>query len=179
MTDRLDGTVHFVMTGGGIDSDYDGDVDSIVPRENSVIPQYIARVKLDRPLQFTQVCMKDSRRLTEQDRQTIAEVIDNSDAQGFIVTHGNYTLPETARYLETRLGPSEKVVILTGGTPLEGVTMSTSAFNLGFAYAQLGVLRPGVCVCLNGRVFTPAGLSKLLDEGRFTSIFSALPSTNV
>ncbi len=168
--------VHFVMTGGTIDSSYNGDFDTVEPWEKSVIPQYIARVKLDRRVQFTQVCMKGSRRLTEQDRQEIVEVIKNSDARKFIVTHGTYTLPDSARYLETQLGSTEKIVILTSSTiPLEGVTMSNGGFNLGFAYAQLEVLPPGVHVCVNGRVFAPVKLGKLFDEGRLTTIFSGLP----
>ncbi|MGH3429497.1 MAG: asparaginase domain-containing protein, partial [Terriglobales bacterium] len=104
---------------------------------------------------------------------------ENSDARKFIVTHGTYTLPDSALYLETHLGSTEKIVVLTGATiPLEGVTMSNGGFNLGFAYAQLEVLSPGVHVCVNGRVFAPAKLKKLLDEGRFATIFSALPANH-
>ncbi len=122
--------VHFIMTGGTIDSAYHGDFDTIEPRENSVIPQYIARVKLARPVLFTQVCMKDSRRLTIQDRQEIAGVIARSSAKKFIVTQGTYTLPETAQFLQSHLGATENVVVLTSSTiPLEGVTMSNGGFN--------------------------------------------------
>jgi len=176
MTASTNDMVHFIMTGGTIDSAYNGTFDTVEPWEKSVIPQYIARAKIDRPVQFTQVCMKDSRRLSTQDRQEMVKVINGSDAGKFIITHGTYTLPETARFLETHLGSLDKVVILTSSTiPLEGVTMSNGGFNLGFAYAQLDVLQPGVHVCVNGRVFAPAELSKLLAEGRFTTIFSALP----
>jgi L-asparaginase len=179
MTSAVNEEVHFIITGGTIDSAYHGDFDTIEPGEKSVIPQYIARVKLARPACFTQVCMKDSRRLTTQDRQEIAGVITRSSAQKFIVTHGTYTLPETAQFLQSHLGATEKVVILTSSTiPLEGVTMSNGGFNLGFAYAQLEVLNPGVHVCTNGQIFSPDELVKLLNEGRFTTIFSGLPETS-
>jgi L-asparaginase len=178
MTNAANEEVHFIMTGGTIDSVYNGDFDTVEPREKSVIPQYIARVKLARPVRFTQVCMKDSRRLTRLDRSEIAGVITRSSSQKFIVTHGTYTLPETAQFLQSHLGVTEKVVILTNSTiPLEGVTMSNGGFNLGFAYAQLAVLNPGVHVCTNGQIFSPDELAKLLNEGRFTTIFSGLPQT--
>lgn len=46
-----------------------------------------------------EVCNKDSRDINEHDRQVIAEVIQREYAGGmrrFLVSHGTYTMPETA-----------------------------------------------------------------------------------
>lgn len=164
--------IHFIITGGTIDSEYNGVLDTVTPREHSVIPTYMSNLKLDRPLEFTEICMKDSRTLSQADRQLLAESVAASSASKIVVTHGTYTLPDTARFLEATLGSTEKTVVLTGSmVPLDGFTMSDAGFNLGFAIAQLDLLDPGVYVSLNGRVFSPGEVVKLLDEGRFGSIF--------
>jgi hypothetical protein len=59
---KLD-TVHFILTGGTIDSYYKGEIDTAVPNKHSVIPNYLKGLKLYLNLKFTEVCMKDSRSL--------------------------------------------------------------------------------------------------------------------
>ena len=136
--------IHFIMTGGTIDSYYNGAFDTVEPREQSVIQQYMTRVHLQRTMKFSQVCMKDSRRLTDDDRKAVVEVIKNSDYRKFIITHGTYTLAETARFIQERLtaDDADRTIVLTSATvPLEGVTMSNGGFNLGFR------LRPTRSAC--------------------------------
>lgn len=38
--------IHFIITGGTIDSYYDGTKDTAVPRETSIIPDFIQSLKL-------------------------------------------------------------------------------------------------------------------------------------
>jgi L-asparaginase/Glu-tRNA(Gln) amidotransferase subunit D len=64
-------TIHFVMTGGAIDSFCDGTRDTVVPYQHSVIPKYIKGLKLHEKVEFTEVCMKDSRGLNETDFENI------------------------------------------------------------------------------------------------------------
>ena len=47
--------------------------------------------------------MKDSRTITDEDRSAMINVIQESTATKFIITHGTYTMPDTARYLKTHL----------------------------------------------------------------------------
>ena len=58
-TDNL----HFIMTGGTIDAVWDGIQDAIVIGSQSIIPAYFNKYKLFDKVTFTQVCMKDSRKL--------------------------------------------------------------------------------------------------------------------
>ena len=57
--------IHFIITGGTIDSYYDGTQDTAVPNQESIIPGFIKNLKLPIEHQFTTVCMKDSRAITD------------------------------------------------------------------------------------------------------------------
>jgi len=56
--------------------------------------------------------------------------------------------------------------------PLKGFAPSDSSFNLGFALAQTEVLPAGVYVAIQGKVFQPEEVIKIISEGRFSSIFN-------
>ncbi len=167
--------VEVLITGGTIDSFYDGTKDTVVPSESSILPKYFDGLKLGEILKFKTICMKDSRSLTQNDVRRVLNEIENSKSLKFIVTHGTYTMADTARFLKVHLKSKDKVVILTGSLiPLNGFNLSDAGFNLGFAFAKLDSLKPGVYVCMNGKVLTPEEAVKNLREGKFESIFSRL-----
>lgn len=49
--------IHFIITGGTIDSYYDGTKDTAVPNQESVIPGFIKNLKLPLDFWFTTICM--------------------------------------------------------------------------------------------------------------------------
>lgn len=164
-------TIHFIMTGGTIDSYYDGTKDTAVPKEHSVLPNFIAGLKLHIPTVFTEVCMKDSRSITKNDLEEVKKTIETSGSTKIIVTHGTFTMGDTSRYLEANLTRKDQTVIFTGSfIPLDGFTFSDAGFNLGFAISKLNELSAGVYICMNGRVFKPAEVLKNLQEGKFVSL---------
>lgn len=166
-------TLHFIMTGGTIDSYYDGTQDTAVPSEHSYIPKFIKILKLYEECEFTEVCMKDSRSITELDRKNIFDAVANSRSKRIIITHGTYTLPDTARYLSANLKDHHKVIIFVCSMiPLDGFIPTDAGFNLGFAVAKSQDLSEGIYVCMNGRIFIPEEIVKLLSEGRFGSIYT-------
>lgn len=80
-------------------------------------------------------------------------------------------MPDTARFLDANLKDKNKTIVFTGSMlPMQEFAMSDGAFNLGFAVAQALVLKPGIYVAMNGKVFTPQEVIKELSEGRFSSI---------
>ncbi len=161
--------IHFIITGGTIDSYYDGTKDTAVPNEESVIPAFIKNLKFPVEHEFTTICMKDSRSITDEDRDAITQTIAKSSATKFIITHGTYTMPDTARYLKQHLQGDQRVVLTGAFVPLTDVIRSDGGFNIGFAMAQLHYLRPGVYVAMNGQVLEADEATKLVSEGRFTS----------
>lgn len=163
--------IHFIITGGTIDSYYEGTKDTAVPNKKSVIPDYLKILKLYQPIKFTTVCMKDSRQINNTDRNKIVKKINSIAADKIIITHGTYTMSETAKYLQKKIKNNNKTIILTGSMiPMNGFTNSDGPFNLGFAMASLAFLQPGIYVCMNGQLFSSGKVKKNIQEGRFISV---------
>ena len=164
--------IHFIITGGTIDSYYNGIKDTTEPLKISVIPSFINSLKLYEGGVFTQICMKDSRALTTRDRKQILQTIEHSKQKRIIITHGTYTMPDTARFLQVHLTRKDQTIIVTGSMiPLTGFSPSDAPFHLGYALAKAQELPAGIYVCMNGRIFSPEEIVKNLSEGRFASVF--------
>src|SRR3989344_3738552 len=165
--------VHFIITGGTIDSTWDGTRDTAVVLPESVIPSYLEKIRLYNEVDFSVVFMKDSRDVNDEDRQSLLKIIEESPDKNFIVTHGTYTMPDTAKFIQSNLKRNDATIVLTGSmTPLKGFDMSDAGFNLGFAFSKAQDLEAGVYLCMNGRVFSAEEAAKSLSEGKFYSIFS-------
>lgn len=163
--------IHFIMTGGTIDSYYDGIKDTAVPNKHSVIPEYLKTLKLSIALDFTEICMKDSRNLKIGDIKKILKAVEGSNAKYVVISHGTYTMDTTARYLKLHMKRKDKTIIITGSMiPLE-LTRSDAPFNLGYTLAKIALIKPGVYVCMNGQIFTAEETSKIITDGRFISLF--------
>ncbi|MDP3998692.1 MAG: asparaginase domain-containing protein [bacterium] len=166
-------SIHFILTGGTIDSVYDGVKDTVVPNEHSIVPSFINSLKLYEKTRFTEVCMKDSRDTNEKDWENILQAIEKSDYLKIIITHGTYTMADTARYLKANLKRNDQTIIFTGSLiPINGFAPSDGTFNLGYAIARTQELKPGIYVCMNGKTFSPDEVVKIIHEGKFVSIFS-------
>jgi len=164
--------INFIATGGTIDSYYDGTKDTVVPNKHSIIPRYIKSLHLENPTKFTEICMKDSRDILKADLNNIVNEIEKSSYKHIIITHGTYTMPDSGRFLEANLKRKDQVIILTASMfPMTEFTMSDGGFNLGYAVSKLQDLPVGVYVCMNGKVFSPTEVIKVISEGRFISIF--------
>lgn len=168
----MSNSIHLLITGGTIDSHYEGSLDTVKPAEKSVIPGYVKGLKLYFDVEFTEVCMKDSRDLSREDMDQILNTIENSKHKKILITHGTYTMPDTGRFLSAKLKRKDQVIILTGSMiPMHGFTNSDGPFNLGFSMAMLQKLDSGIYVCMNGRVFGYEEVAKNIAEGRFYSLF--------
>mgnify|MGYP003964479695 CR=1 FL=1 len=152
---------------------YDSCKDTAVPNDTSIIPRFVGSLKLyNIETQFTEVCMKDSRDLQSDDIKKILSEVEASSHTKVLITHGTYTLGDTARYLKVNLKRDDQIVVLTASAiPIMGFSPSDGPFSLGYAIAKLEHLSPGVYVAVNGHVFSPEEIMKVMSEARFTSIF--------
>lgn len=117
--------------------------------------------------------MKDSRQLTKDDRKEILKRIEETPYKKIIITHGTYTMPDTARLLKANLKRNDQTIVLTGSMiPIKGFSPSDGTFNLGYSLAQAQKLEPGIYVCMNGKTFSPEEVMKTISEGRFSSIYN-------
>jgi len=164
--------IHIILTGGTIDSQWEGNTDTIGVSKHTSIPKFFKSLELYSKLQFTEICMKDSRQLTPKDVAKICKAVEDSSSKKIIITHGTYTMPDTARYLQANLKRKGQAIILTGSmTPLVGFEPSDASFNLGYALAKVQALPAGVYLAMNGQVFRSDEVAKNLSEGRFYSVF--------
>ncbi len=165
--------IEFIITGGTIDSYYDSVKDSVTPLKKSTLPSFIESLKLEDKIFFKVICMKDSRSLTPADIKKVLQAVSKSKSKKIIITHGTYTMPDTARFLAANLKRKDQVIIFTGAMiPLTGFSPSDAPFNLGFSLASIKTLKPGIYVCMNGQIFTPQEVSKRVSEGRFVSLLN-------
>jgi len=174
-----DEIIHMLLTGGTIDSKYDPDnpringnsIDPYVPYDHSIIPEFFKKLGLDNKFEFTEICMKDSRDIIPKDIENLLKIIESSPYKCFIVTHGTYTIQDTAKYLEKNIQRKDAIVILTGSMfiphePEENIAsrlekITDARLNLGFAYAHAFNSSPGVYVCTNLEKYTPDDVPKL------------------
>ena len=166
--------LHLLITGGTIDSVFDGARDMVVVNDSSTITEYIEGVirphfKISQEV----VTLRDSREITDNIREEILRSIKKCAVDYILVTHGTYTMAATAEYLANRIEASSKRIVLTGSMlPLRGFSQSDAPFNLGFAIGALFLAQPGVYMAMNGQLF-PAGTAvKNVDAGRFEEIES-------
>jgi len=165
--------INFIITGGTIDSYYDPIKETAVPNLNSAIPNFIPLLKLYETCVFTTVFLKDSRNITDRDRKKILDAVKAAASRRIIITHGSYTVADTAKYLQKNFTKNNKVIIFVCSmVPLNGISPTDAGFNLGYAIAKSQDLKNGIYVCMNGRVFAPGEVVKILSEGRFGSIYT-------
>ena len=159
------------LMGGTIDADWNGAADTAVPLETSIVPSYLDWLGLPGTREYRAITNADSRSLGQEQRGMLADVLETSLTSGALVTHGTYGMTESALFVEWNCPDLQFPVVFTGAwTPLKRVVLSDAGFNLGYAWAELRHLEPGVYICMNGETFAPRGVMKLFNEGRFATM---------
>lgn len=157
--------IRILTTGGTIGGLEYENMDNRSEEKSVNISSFLKSVNPSFQYKIEVVLNKDSRFIDEQDRKLIAEKILASTENKILITHGTFTMPETAKYLGKR--NLNKTIVLVGSFIL-GSEMNTDApFNLGFAIAALQFLNPGVYVAMNGKVFNWNNVTKNIANNRF------------
>ena len=133
--------------------------------------------KLKSDYEEQEVCYKDSRDITDEDRTNIVELIEKQYGLGirkFLISHGTYTMPETGMFVSKEL-PSEVVgdstIILTGSMFPWNIIGSDAPMNLGASLAcLLNGDQKGVHICMHGKLFRPEAVKKNKEELIFEEI---------
>ncbi len=159
-----------LVTGGTIDSDWNPSTDTVVPRQGTHIGDLLREtIKVEFPLRVKALGMLDSRDVTDEFRQKLVNAIEETAHQRILVTHGTYTMPETAIYLSNALDKS-KTVVLTGSFFPPYHMLSDVGFNLGYALGALQQLTGGVYIAMHGRVFEAGKCRKDVAAARFVAV---------
>lgn len=171
----------FIVTGGTIDGRpnpiHDGQIE--MERETN-IEKYLQSLCLHFKWKLEKVCMKDSREIEDEDIQKVFQIIKESKEKIFLVTHGTYTMAQSARQIlanikeeYTNLKDLQKKLITFFGSmePLK-YGISDAPFNIGFAAAistnlsKIPLPKGRVLVAMNGKVFDPRNCEKIVNPSQ-------------
>ena len=111
---------------------------------------------------------KDSRFIKDKERQMIANAIIAARTDKILITHGTYTMVETAKCL-SKLNLN-KTILLTGAFISGTEPNSDAIFNLDFALAIIGHLDKGVFIAMHGKIFNCDNVRKNIEQNRFETL---------
>ncbi len=111
---------------------------------------------------------KDSLDIDDDDRQQISEQVSACESSQIIITHGTDTMTQTAATIANNV--RDKTIIFVGAMHPARMRVTDAPFNLGFAFAAVQLLSPGIYVAMNGQVFTYDNVTKNREKSCFQSI---------
>lgn len=156
----MGGTIEFKDPG------YEKINDQMMKLDTSIESYLTNMVKPHFTYDIESVCEKDSREITQEDLEKLAKAIEGSAHENILVTHGTFTMKDTAKYLAGK--ELKKKVILTGSmVPIVGFSLSDAAFNLGYSIASFEGVDLGVYIAMNGGIFKPDEVEKNTELLRF------------
>lgn len=159
-------TIAVVTTGGTLDKVY-FDAKSEFQVGDPCAGAVLEEARATMPWRLVECLRKDSLDMTAEDRRALKACIEAQPETRFVVTHGTDTMPETAEALGDVGG---RTVVLTGALSPARMRESDAPFNLGFAFAAVQLLGPGVYVAIQGRVFAAGTVRKNRSTGRFEAL---------
>lgn len=157
--------IKVLITGGTLDA-FDYALEANAPkRKYSLVPRILKQSRITGEYSLDVLFLKDSKFITEKDRELIAKSCRACKEKRVLITHGSITMAATAKFLaKKRLG---KTVVLTGAITPYTKRRSDSLFNIGFALAAAQLLPRGVYVAMNGRIFPANNVRKNLKTQEF------------
>ncbi|MEZ7496947.1 asparaginase domain-containing protein [Leeuwenhoekiella aequorea] len=156
--------IHILTTGGTIEGlDYvDG---KGITQSNISIQGFLDKANIGFDYTIESVFKKDSRAITDDDREQLVCKIKELTATKILITHGTFTMEDTAKYIG-RLN-LKKTIVLVGSFILGSSENTDAQFNLGYAISSLQLLKPDVYIAMNGQIFLWNNVSKNLETNKF------------
>ncbi|CAL66187.1 MULTISPECIES: asparaginase domain-containing protein [Christiangramia] len=157
--------IHIITTGGTIEGlDYENP-ENKTEQSEIAIREFLDLANVSFPYIIERAFSKDSRSITDEDRNFLLKKIKASNAEKILITHGTFTMEDTATYF----GKEElkKTIVLVGSFILGSSANTDASFNLGYAICALQFLKPDVYVVMNGRIFHWSNVTKNLESNKF------------
>ncbi|MDC0662229.1 asparaginase domain-containing protein [Marinobacter sp. SS21] len=155
--------IQIFTTGGTIDKQY-FDASSEFQIAASLVPEMLQQAGIEGGYRLTELMRKDSLDLDDRDRVCIRDAVVGSEAHRILLTHGTDTMTATAEVLS---GVTGKTIVLVGAMQPARMSRSDAEFNLGFAWAAVQLLPPGVYIAMSGGVFEAGRVRKNRAAQRF------------
>jgi|TARA_Y100000310_G_scaffold124950_2_gene123760 L-asparaginase len=157
--------IKIFTTGGTIDDYHYDSVDKAPTSHKSFVPELLKRARVTVKCEVEEIVHKDSRFVTDDDREIIFKKCQDCKEDKIIITHGTATMPITAKFLGKN--NIEKTIVLTGSGFPANKENSDALFNLGAALTAVQALPNGVYVVMNGKIFTWDNVKKNVETGFF------------
>lgn len=155
----------FIVTGGTID-DVGYELPKDAPKNHkSLVPDLLKQARITLEYNVDELLQKDSRHITDKDRNLIYQKCLECPEDKIIITHGTMTMAATAKYLGKRNIP--KTVVLLGAMVPANKVKSDALFNIGAAVSAVQLLPQGVYVTMNGKIFSWDNVKKNIDKEIF------------
>ncbi len=162
--------VHIIKTGGTIefhDPSYDA-INKKLLRLDTTIESYLNNlIQPHFDFSVETVCDKDSREIGPEDLEKLSAAIASTSHTNVVVTHGTFTMKDSAQFIEQQSHPDKKVVFTGSMIPISGFSASDAGFNLGFVIASFASIENGVYLSMNGGLFRAGDVTKNEDIFRF------------
>lgn len=149
--------VLFIQTGGSIDKRYPVKPGSYGfeiegPASFQILKKFEPSIHHSQAI----VLKKDSLDITDEDRKKIYGEIVHAPQKHIVITHGSDTAKKTAEYIAKRIpedpAMADRIVVITCSLLPYSDKNSDAEFNLGATIGALEFLKPGVYICLYGRI---------------------------
>lgn len=154
-----------ILTTGGTIEGLDCVDNEGITSSNVAIKDFLNKANIDFKYNIESVFKKDSRAITDADREQLVCKITESNATKILITHGTFTMEVTAKYIG-KLNLN-KTIVLVGSFILGSSADTDAPFNLGYAISSLQLLKPDVYIAMNGQIFLWNNVSKNLETNKF------------
>lgn len=154
-----------IFTTGGTIEGLDYVDDKGITQSNLTIDDFLRKANVVFDYTIESVFKKDSRAITENDRALLVRKINESDASKILITHGTFTMENTAKYIGKK--DLNKTIVLVGSFILGSSADTDTPFNLGYAISSLQFLKPDVYIAMNGQIFHWKNVTKNLETNKF------------
>ncbi|MFD0798499.1 asparaginase domain-containing protein [Maribacter chungangensis] len=156
--------IWIITTGGTIEGlEYDNESENIVAPVS--IKNLLKKTKCSVEYEIDNAFSKDSRFITQVDRELLSTKVKAANSEHILITHGTLTMVETAEYLGKL--DMNKTIVLVGAFILATKKDTDAPANLDFAIAALQRLEKGVYIAMNEKVLRWDKVKKNIVQNRF------------
>jgi len=156
--------IKLIITGGTLDKRYN-ELNGELDFPQTHIPDMLKQARCTTEVECQTLMLKDSLEMTMADREAVKQACSISNTKQIIITHGTDTMVETAKYLANN--QQDKTIILVGAMVPYKIKHSDALFNLGCAVTAVQLLKEGVYITMNGKVFDWDKVNKNKQQGEF------------
>jgi len=131
------------------------------------IGEILKEANVNLSYEISPIMHKDSLDMNDEDRQMIFDRVSSDEDSHIVLTHGTDTMIQTAKKL---ISIPDKVIVLTGAMAPARFKYSDAEFNIGCAIAAVQILKPGVYIAMNGRIFNSNSVRKNQEKNWFEEL---------